>query len=97
MRNILKWLLLFCCLPAFAFSQEIKGTVVDLVTGAPIHAATVYINNSTLGSLTEEQGNFILKGNIVFPVDVVVSAVSCGPRSVRVSQAGTISSVKLDL
>lgn len=97
MRNILKCLLLLCCLPAFASSQEIKGTVVDLVTGAPIHAATVYINNSTLGSLTDEQGNFILKGNIVFPVDVVVSAVSYGTRSVRVNQAGTIAPVKLDL
>ncbi len=97
MRNILKGLLLFCCLPAFALSQEIKGTVVDLVTGAPIHAATVYINNSTLGSLTDEQGNFILKGNIVFPVDVVVAAVSYGTQSVRVSQAGTIAPVKLDL
>ncbi|RYD99176.1 MAG: carboxypeptidase-like regulatory domain-containing protein [Sphingobacteriales bacterium] len=97
MRNVLKCLLLCCCLPAFAFSQEIKGTVVDLVTGAPIHAATVYINNSTLGSLTDEQGNFVLKGNIVFPVDVVVAAVSYGTRSVRVRQAGTIAPVKLDL
>ncbi len=97
MRNVLKCLLLYCCLPAFAFSQEIKGTVVDLVTGAPIHAATVYINNSTLGSLTDEKGNFILKGNIVFPVDVVVAAVSYGTRSVRVNQAGTITPVKLDL
>lgn len=88
MNNILKCILLFCCLPAFAFSQEIKGTVIDLVTGAPIPAATVYINNSTLGSLTNEQGNFVLKGNIVFPVDVVISAVSYGTRSVRVNQAG---------
>lgn len=97
MCNILKCILLFCCMPVFAFSQEIKGTVVDLVTGSPIHAATVYINNSTLGTLTDAQGNFVLKGNIVFPVDVVVSAVSYGTQSVRVSQAGTIAPVKLDL
>lgn len=97
MHNVLRCLLLCCCLPAFAFSQEIKGTVVDLVTGAPIHAATVYINNSTLGSLTDEQGNFVLRGNIVFPVDVVVAAVSYGTQSVRVNQAGRIAAVKLDL
>jgi len=97
MRHFLSCLLLCCFLPAFAFTQEIKGTVVDLVTGAPIHAATVYINNSTLGTLTDEQGNFVLKGNMVFPVDVVVSAVSYGTRSVRVNQAGTIAPVKLDL
>ncbi|MBL7705784.1 MAG: carboxypeptidase-like regulatory domain-containing protein [Taibaiella sp.] len=97
MRNILKCVLLFCCLPAFASSQEIKGTVVDLVTGSPVPAATVYINNSTLGTLTDEKGNFILKGNIVFPVDLVVAAVSYGTRSVRINQAGTIAPVKLDL
>ncbi len=97
MLNVLKCLLLYCCLPAFGFAQEIKGSVVDLVTGTPIHAATVYINNSTLGSLTDQQGNFVLKGNIVFPVDVIVSAVSYGTRSVRVSQPGILSPVKMDL
>lgn len=97
MRNALICLLLYCCLPLFAFSQEIRGTVLDVVTGSPVHGATVYINNSTLGSLTDEKGHFVLKGNIVFPVDVVVAAVSYGTRSVRVSQSGTIAPVKLDL
>lgn len=81
----------------FVYAQELKGTVVDIATGSPIHGATVYVNNSTLGTLTDEKGHFSLSGKLVFPVDVVVSAVSYGTRSIRVDQAGTIAPVKLDL
>lgn len=98
MRNILMCLLLYCCLPHFVFSQEIRGTVVDVVTGSPIHGATVYINNSTLGSLTDEQGHFVLSGNIMFPADLVVAAVSYGTQSIRVNKDGALAqAVKLDL
>lgn len=98
MRNVLMCLLLYCCIPLFAFSQEIRGTVVDVVTGSPIHGATVYINNSTLGSLTDEKGHFVLQGNITFPADVVVAAVSYGTQSIRVNKEGVLAqAVKLDL
>src|SRR6218665_97169 len=98
MRNILMCLLLYCCLPHFVFSQEIRGTVVDVVSGSPIHGATVYINNSTLGSLTDEQGHFVLSGNIIFPADLVVAAVSYGTQSIRVNKDGALAqAVKLDL
>ncbi|MDN3725155.1 carboxypeptidase-like regulatory domain-containing protein [Aequorivita sp. SDUM287046] len=47
---------------ATAFSQtELKGKVADFLTFEPIESASVYIQNTTIGSISNADGNFILK------------------------------------
>ncbi len=47
---------------ATTFAQtELKGKVVDFLTFQPIESASVYIENTTIGSITNADGNFILK------------------------------------
>tara|TARA_R110000823_G_scaffold22143_2_gene66375 strand:- start:2938 stop:4356 length:1419 start_codon:yes stop_codon:yes gene_type:complete len=47
---------------ATTFAQtELKGKVVDFLTFQPIESASVYIENTTIGSITNADGNFVLK------------------------------------
>lgn len=53
----MKKLLLFLFLPYWAFAQ-LKGTVVSEAGNRPVPFASVFINNSTLGTTTDENGHF---------------------------------------
>lgn len=45
-----------------SFAQtELKGKVADFLTYEPIESASVYIKNTTIGSITNADGNFVLK------------------------------------
>ena len=47
---------------ATTFAQtELKGKVADFLTFQPIESASVYIENTTIGSITNADGNFVLK------------------------------------
>ncbi|RMA56706.1 carboxypeptidase-like regulatory domain-containing protein [Ulvibacter antarcticus] len=54
--------LLACLLSINAFSQkELKGKVVDFITYEPIESASIYIENSTIGTVSNTDGNFVLR------------------------------------
>ena len=61
--NLKKLLALFIFfITATTFAQtELKGKVADFLTFAPIESASVYIENTTIGSITNADGNFVLK------------------------------------
>lgn len=62
MKKISTFLILLCC--AFAgFSQQqysISGKVVDAATKQPMSAASVFAENTTIGTATDADGNFKL-------------------------------------
>jgi hypothetical protein len=45
-------------LPYLSFSQILKGTVVDAATRQPIETVAVYFDNTTIGTTTNEKGEF---------------------------------------
>jgi hypothetical protein len=48
--------------PEYAFSQfEIKGKVLNSETNMPLEFATVFINNTTFGDITDREGNFTIQ------------------------------------
>ncbi|PHR11066.1 MAG: hypothetical protein COA40_12050 [Aequorivita sp.] len=56
------FLLFIFFIGATTFAQtELKGKVADFLTFQPIESASVYIENTTIGSITNADGNFILK------------------------------------
>ncbi|MCZ4319739.1 carboxypeptidase-like regulatory domain-containing protein [Aequorivita viscosa] len=65
MRNFRKsyfLALVFFLITAATFAQsELKGKVADFLTFQPIESASVYIKNTTIGSITNADGNFFLK------------------------------------
>jgi hypothetical protein len=55
----LLFLILVSAIPKYAFSQyEIKGKVLDIETDMPLEFATVFINNTTFGGITDREGDF---------------------------------------
>jgi hypothetical protein len=55
-------LFIFSLITASTFAQtELKGKVADFLTFQPIESASVYIQNTTIGSISNADGNFVLK------------------------------------
>lgn len=62
MKKII-FLLLAFLLPFYLFSQSgfvAKGKILDAVTKQPLQAASVFAENTTLGTATDSEGNFTL-------------------------------------
>ncbi|PVW16316.1 carboxypeptidase-like regulatory domain-containing protein [Marixanthomonas spongiae] len=73
--SFLKYLfgIIFCLVGASALSQtEIKGKVVDFTQLLPIESASVYVQNSTIGTITNADGKFSLTVPEKFVNDTLV-------------------------
>ncbi|MCS7297750.1 MAG: TonB-dependent receptor [Bacteroidia bacterium] len=66
-------------------SQVITGTVYDGATGEPLPGATVRIQGTPIGTLTDEQGNFSLPLKERLPVFLIVTYVGYDTAKVPVS------------
>ena len=54
-------LFLICCFGAFS-QAVLKGKVISEETQKPLASVSVYLNNTSLGSVTSEDGVFIIRG-----------------------------------
>lgn len=80
-------LLLFVLLPIQIFSQsKIVGTVHDEKSKQPIEFASIYINGTTLGTMSDASGSFHL-GKIQFPCTLVVSHLGYDTKSIYLKEA----------
>jgi len=83
-----------------SFSQQfyIRGRVIDNETKLPLKGASVYINNTTLGTITDEDGNFELGTFQPGIYQVVASYVGYKPLlySAEVNTSGFLIRFKLD-
>lgn len=90
MKLITALLLLFALLPVQLFCQShISGTVIDKQSKLPVDFASVYINGTTNGTLTDSLGNFHLN-NVRFPCSLVVSRLSYRTQSMELKQPLTV-------
>ena len=55
---------------------NISGKVLSSTSSLPVANASVYINNSSIGTTTDEKGEFSLKANYSGRIDLVVSHLS---------------------
>ena len=63
-----------------AQTTTITGYVVDAATGKAMPFANVYLNGTTRGSITNEQGHYLLSGVPLGTVEVVASFVGYQPQ-----------------
>ena len=74
-------LTLLALIPASLFGQStIRGIVLDSLTQEPLPLATVYVNGTTQGTTTDNDGRFELK-NVTFPATIVFSFVGYQPQA----------------
>ena len=62
-KNVITYLLsiFFFALSISAFSQqELKNKIVDFMTLEPLESASVYIQNTTIGTVSNADGKFVL-------------------------------------
>jgi TonB-dependent starch-binding outer membrane protein SusC len=89
-----KTLLLFLFLLsnlAFAFSQKnIKGTVVDKTTHDPLIGVSVLVKNSSIGTVTDIEGNFVLKITDA-KSELIISYVGYETQTILVGDRSSIS------
>jgi hypothetical protein len=82
-RFLFSVLLLF---PVALYSQHtITGVVLDSLTQEPMPSATVYVNGTTLGTVTDNDGRFELN-SVSFPATVVFSFVGYQPQAVDMTR-----------
>lgn len=60
LRNNIILALLFFYTISVSAQIEIKNKIIDFATFAPIQSASVYIDNTTIGTISNKDGNFLL-------------------------------------
>ncbi len=70
----------------FAQETTLTGTVVDLNTGEPLIGVNIYLEDKSLGTITDRDGNFELKINSPLPVKVVFSNIGYLSRTYTINQ-----------
>ena len=69
----LKISLITFLLPVFCVAQILRGKVLDSKTKKPIETASIYFDNTTIGTTTDENGSFSITYNDAVQSTLVIS------------------------
>ena len=87
---------LLCATSIHAQNVTLSGNVKNSTTNEPVVAASVLVKgNSTIGTFTDEKGNFKLTIRQSFPVTLVFTSVGFAAQEVAVNSAGETITVSL--
>jgi hypothetical protein len=76
LKRTIIFLLIYTALSTAAIAQgKVKGNVVDALSGEQLGFANVFINNTTIGTNADENGNFVLRNIPQGAHEVIVSYV----------------------
>jgi hypothetical protein len=79
-------ILIFLLLPIQVFCQvNLSGTVKDMETNLPVEFATVYVNNTSVGTLCDSLGRFRL-ANVPVSGEIVASHVGYEPQNISLKE-----------
>lgn len=67
--------LFLCFIYFFVTSQEITGIVIDSKTSEPLSGASVYFNNTTIGTISDSEGRFAIEYKKDLRTELVVSFI----------------------
>lgn len=73
-----------CVNPNLCKSQSFRGIVLDSISNKPVPFAYVYIEDSETGTITNEDGKFVLKADEAW-VDILVTHISYTSRALALS------------
>ena len=75
---------------------QIDGLITDQQSGNPIPFVTVYINGTTRGNITNQQGQFVLH-DITLPCELILSHVSYQLKSIPLQDSTQLENVSYTL
>ena len=98
--NYFKYLLtlsiLFFCFSAFS-QKEIKNKISDFGTMMPIESASIYVQNTTIGTVSNADGKFVLLVPMQFASDtLVISSIGYKSFKTLVSEFDNTQEIYLD-
>lgn len=67
------WVIVFLLSFSFSFSQTLKGTVKDAATNQPLETVAVYFDNTTVGTTTNDEGEFSIDFTDAIQSSLVIS------------------------
>ena len=76
---------LFCCLIVFSQNVTIKGNIIASSDGLPVKDVNISVKGKTIGTSSDEKGNFILK-NVSLPCDLKISHIAYIPKEVSLNK-----------
>lgn len=88
MRKVL-FIFVFVSLSLVGYNQVIKGTVFDQKTHEAIYLATVYFSGTTVGALTDKNGNFELDVSKNAPMPLTVSILGYNSATINYNTYST--------
>jgi hypothetical protein len=75
LQKIILYLFFSCNIFLAAAQISIKGRVLDGKTGLPVVNASVYLNNTSIGTVTNADGGFTFSTKSLFTGELIVSSV----------------------
>jgi hypothetical protein len=82
--------------PVSAQNYEIKGKISDSKSGEPMVGVHIAIKNEIYGTITGNDGSFVLKTHISPPLVLHISYVGFIPQDIEVINAGTFLDIKME-
>ena len=97
MKNKIKTFWLYFLFPLEVISQiYVAGTVTEAGSNNPVIYATIYINGTTIGTITNPEGRFSLD-NVNPPCEIVISHISYDTEIIELKQnVDTVLQIKLN-
>ncbi|TXF90796.1 carboxypeptidase-like regulatory domain-containing protein [Neolewinella aurantiaca] len=90
--NVIALCLLLCtCVRA---QNNLTGRILDMVTKEPVPFATVYLDGTSIGETTNDEGAFVLKG-VRLPATLVVSHLSYETKYLELTKPGPLGDLLL--
>lgn len=87
--------LIIFLLPFFCVSQTLSGRIIDKITQQPIETVAVYFDNTTIGTTTNENGEFSIAYNDAVQSTLVISYL--GYEKVLISDYRSKSKITIEL
>ena len=82
--------------PVSAQNYEVKGKISDSKSGEPMVGVHIVIKNEIYGTITGNDGSFVLKTHISPPLVLHISYVGFIPQDIEVINAGTFLDIKME-
>jgi hypothetical protein len=94
MRLLLSLLIIFFFSASIYAQTNLSGTLIDASTGEPVAFATVYLDGTSKGEVTGDDGSFLLR-DVALPATLVVSHLNYVNQTLAVTNPKVPLSIRL--
>lgn len=92
----MRWFILLVFLNVYnSYAQELKGTIIDSKSSEPIVSATVYLDGTSIGTISDFKGGFSLEKPEELTADLIISIIGYEKLRISTPEKADLSIIKL--